>query len=128
MSNESLSGRWTAGNANDDSTNTRGWLVGHFINPSHDVRANKDLEVKWARHPAGEKRADWTLGDHRTTLVILISGEFRVDITGGSKTMDRQGDYVMWGPRIDHSWEAIVDSVVLTVRWPSASGLVDQAT
>ena len=57
--------------------------------------------------------------DAETTLVFLISGQFRVDVTGGSKTMTRQGDYIMWGPGIDHSWEALADSVVMTVRWPS---------
>jgi hypothetical protein len=29
----------------------------------------------------------------------------------------------MWGPGVDHSWEALEDSVVLTVRWPSDRSL-----
>ncbi|HZC00371.1 MAG TPA: signal peptidase I, partial [Gammaproteobacteria bacterium] len=41
-------------------------------------------------------------------------------LTEGSITMNRQGDYVMWGPGIDHSWKALSESVVITVRWPSA--------
>ncbi|WP_116199108.1 signal peptidase I [Amycolatopsis circi] len=112
---------WTSGNANEDAADNRGWLVGHFLDPSHGVRATNDVEVKWANHPAGDKRPEWTADDQRTTLVMLISGEFRIDVTGGAKTMSRQGDYVMWGPGIDHSWEALADSVVLTVRWPSAT-------
>lgn len=120
MGNEPLGGSWTAGNANDDSANTHGWLVGHFVDPSQGIRATEDIEVKWACHPAGDKRSQWASGDHRTTLVILVSGEFRVDVTGGTKTMNRQGDYVMWGPGIAHSWEALAESVVTTVRWPSA--------
>ncbi len=26
----------------------------------------------------------------------------------------------MWGSGIDHSWTALADSTMLTVRWPSA--------
>ena len=115
-----MSGEWSAGNAHDDSRETRGWLVGHFIDPQQGVRSSKDVEVKWAHHPAGDKRPDWTAGDQRTTLVILISGEFAVTLTDGASTMSRSGDYVMWGPGVDHTWEAVADSVVMTVRWPSA--------
>ncbi len=110
---------WSAGNATDDARDTRGWLVGHFIDPSQGVRSTGDVEVKWAHHPAGDKRPAWTSDDRRTTLVLLVEGNFRVDLSAGSKTMTRPGDYVMWGPGIDHTWEAIHDSVVMTVRWPS---------
>jgi quercetin dioxygenase-like cupin family protein len=77
------------------------------------------IEVKWGVHPAGDKRSDWTTDDRRTTLVLLVQGHFRVDLTEGSVTLARQGDYAVWGPGIDHSWEVISDSVVLTIRWPS---------
>lgn len=33
-----------------------------------------------------------------------------------------QGDYVVWGKGVDHSWYAEEGSVVLTVRWPSVPG------
>jgi quercetin dioxygenase-like cupin family protein len=36
--------------------------------------------------------------------------------------LERQGDYVVWGPGVDHSWRAEEESVVLTVRWPSVAG------
>ncbi|MGW5052134.1 signal peptidase I [Actinokineospora sp. NPDC004072] len=113
---------WTAGNADEDTTGTRGWLVGHFIDPAEGgPRATGDVEVKWANHPAGDKRPGWTSDDQRTTLVVLVSGEFRVDLTEGGKVLSRQGDYIMWGAGIDHSWEALADSVVVTVRWPSST-------
>lgn len=112
---------WSQGNAAEDTVGTRGWLLGHFIEPSDDVRSTKDVEVKWGIHPAGDKRAAWTADDQRTTLVLLVQGHFRVDLTEGSSTMTRQGDYIMWGPSIDHTWEALADSVVITVRWPSAT-------
>ena len=52
-------------------------------------------------------------------MVLLVSGKFRVDLSVGTITMERQGDYITWGPGIDHSWQAEEDSVVITVRWPS---------
>jgi hypothetical protein len=99
---------------------TRGWLVSHFIDPAHGVRSSKDVEVKWGIRPAGEKRAEWTADDQRTTLVLLVQGNFRIDLTGTSVIIGKQGDYPLWGLGIDHSWEALSDSVVLTVRWPSS--------
>lgn len=111
--------KWHHGNANDDGVGTRGWIIGHFIDPAEGVRSSKEVEVKWGVHPAGDKRPEWTSDDQRTTLLLLVQGHFRINLTEGSVTMTRQGDYTMWGPGIDHSWEAISDSVVVTVRWPS---------
>ncbi|ROS32187.1 signal peptidase I [Amycolatopsis thermoflava] len=116
-----MGSNWYRGNANDDGDANRGWLLGHFIEPADDVRSSKDVEVKWGVHPAGDKRAEWTKDDQRTTLLLLVQGTFRIDLTEGSTIMQRQGDYVVWGPGIDHSWEALTDAVVVTVRWPSAT-------
>jgi quercetin dioxygenase-like cupin family protein len=111
---------WTWGNANDDASATRGWLVGHFLPPTAGVRADDAVEVKWFNHPAGDTRKEWTADDQRTTLVLLVGGEFRIDLTAGTSTLRQSGDYVMWGPGIDHSWTALADSTILTVRWRSA--------
>jgi len=116
-----VSGNWYSGNAADDVGEKRGWILGHFIDPAEGVRSSKDVEVKWGIHPAGEKRAAWTPDDQRTTLVLLVSGNFKIRLEVASFTLQRQGDYLVWGPGIDHSWEAMADSVVVTVRWPSAS-------
>jgi quercetin dioxygenase-like cupin family protein len=110
---------WHTGNASEDGADTRGWMVGHFIDPSQGVRSTTDVEIKWANHPKGDKRPEWTSDDQRTTLVMLISGHFHVKSTEGESTFTQQGDYAMWGPGVDHTWEAFKDSVVLTVRWPS---------
>ena len=96
--------------------------------PTRRRPPHHDVEVKWGTHPAGEKRAEWTADDQRTTLVVLIQGAFRVDLTEGSTVMAHQGDYVLWGPGIDHSWEALTDAIVITVRWPSAAGATQHAT
>ena len=120
MDGAPVSGSWYSGNAPEDGRHNRGWVLGHFIDPAEGVRSSKDVEVKWGIHPAGEKRAAWTADDQRTTLVFLVSGSFRIDLTEGSVLLERQGDYVVWGPGIDHTWEANTDSVVVTVRWPSS--------
>jgi quercetin dioxygenase-like cupin family protein len=121
MVGDVMSDGWSSGNAAEDGRETRGWLLGHFIDPAEGVRSSKDVEVKWGIHPAGERRPEWTADDQRTTLVLLVEGHFRVDLTEGDVTLARQGDYAVWGPGIDHCWEAISDSVVVTVRWPSAA-------
>jgi hypothetical protein len=115
-----VNGNWYHGNAAEDGHDHRGWLLGAFIDPAEGVRSSKDVEVKWGIHPIGDKRVQWTADDQRTTMVILVEGIFRVDLTEGSITMAKQGDYIVWGPSIDHSWEALAPSVVITVRWPSA--------
>ncbi|WP_028933971.1 signal peptidase I [Pseudonocardia spinosispora] len=116
-----MSAKWYTGNAVDDGDKNRGWLLGHFIQPIEDIRSTSDLEVKWGIHPAGQQRPEWTADDRRTTLLLLISGRFRLDLTVDSVTLARQGDYVMWGPGIDHSWQAEDNSTVVTIRWPSLS-------
>jgi hypothetical protein len=114
-----VASNWHHGNAADEGSQNRGWILGHFMDPSTGVRSTQDAEVKWGVHPAGDKRAEWTSDDQRTTLLISVQGRFRLDLTDESVTLERQGDYVMWGPGIDHSWEALTDAVVITVRWPS---------
>ena len=116
-----MTGNWHSGNAAEDGRDTRGWILGHFIDPSKGVRSSRDVEVKWFIHPAGDKRHEWTTDDQRTTLVLLVTGNFRIDLTETSVTLEKQGDYLAWGPGIDHSWEALSESVVVTVRWPSST-------
>jgi glyoxylate utilization-related uncharacterized protein len=116
-----VSADWHIGNAADDGRNTRGWLLGRFLDSSAGVRSTKDVEIKWGIHPAGDKRQGWTSDDQRTTLVLLVEGNFIVNLTAGTAELTRQGDYAVWGPGIDHSWEAKENSVVITVRWPSSS-------
>jgi quercetin dioxygenase-like cupin family protein len=111
-----------AGNASDDADQYRGWLVGHFVKPDGSVRQSADVEVKWGFHPAGQRRPEWTTGETRTTLLMLLDGKFHVELGTGHHTLQKLGDYVVWGPGIDHTWVAEKDSIMLTVRWPSTDG------
>jgi quercetin dioxygenase-like cupin family protein len=90
-----------------------------FVEPKGSVRATPAIEVKWGIHPAGQRRDSWYTQEQRTTMLLLVSGRFRLEMSVGSVILERQGDYVVWGPGIDHSWHAEDDSVVVTVRWPS---------
>lgn len=109
------------GNAGKDGALDQGWLLGHFKDVG-DPRHSDAVEIKWGVHPRGDERARWVHGEERTALLVLISGRFRVELPGCSVVLDQQGDYVVWGHGVDHSWFAEEESVVLTVRWPSVPG------
>lgn len=106
------------GNAGIDGEAHRGWIVGHFM-ADGDIRQSRAAEIKWGVHPAGEERAAWQGEEERTTVLILVEGRFRIDLSRGSHVLERPGDYAIWGPGVGHSWRAEEDSVVITVRWPS---------
>jgi hypothetical protein len=109
-------------NAIDDGAPHRGWFVGHFVDPAAGVRHSLDVEVKCSHHPAGDTSSSTVVGDWRSTLTLLVHGRFAVWLDGEQTVLERPGDYVIWSPAPDrwHSWRALADSVMLTVRWPSA--------
>jgi hypothetical protein len=115
-----MSSDWRNGNAAEDGRETRGWFLGHFIEPSGDIRSSSDIEVKWGIHPPGDKRTEGTADERRTTLALLVRGNFRINLAGESIALGKQGDYAMWKPGVNHSWEALTESIVLTLRWPSS--------
>jgi hypothetical protein len=78
--------------------------AGSSVTSPGSVRHSEDVEVKWALHPRGETRSEWVTGEVRTTLHRLISGRFRVQLPDEEVTLTEQGDYVMWGPGVDHSY------------------------
>lgn len=110
------------GKAGIDGAGNGGWLLGHFMPPGIDVRHSTDVEVKWGVHPRGDARAQWVTGEKRTALLVLVSGCFHMRFRDRTVLLAEQGDYVVWGPGVDHSWWAEKESVVLTVRWPSIPG------
>jgi hypothetical protein len=108
------------GNAEADAPAARGWLLGHF-RPEDDARHSGDVEVKWAIHPQGDRRSQWVADEQRSTLVLLISGRFHIELPGRSVLLARQGDYVVFHD-LGHSWYAEEPSVVVVIRWPSIPG------
>jgi len=115
-----MADNWYVGNAvADGQGDNRGWLIGHFLDGSAGVRSSDAVEVKWGIHPAGDNREAWQTGEQRTTALLLVKGRFRIELSTGSFVLEREGDYAVWGPGINHSWYAEADSVAITVRWPS---------
>jgi hypothetical protein len=112
--------KWHFGNTAVDGEEREGWIVGPLLE-SEDVRRSNDVEIKWGIHAAGEWREAWFDDADRTTLVVLISGRFRIDLSVGSAVLAEQGDYAVWGHGIGHAWRAEQDSVVVTVRWPAVT-------
>ena len=108
------------GSAAADAPANRGWLLGHFM-PGGDIRRSADVEIKWGVHPRDDQRAQWVTGETRTALILLVSGRFRLDFPGRSVLLAKQGDYVVF-ERVDHSWHAEEESVIIGVRWPSVPG------
>jgi hypothetical protein len=108
------------GNADVDAPLNRGWLLGHFM-PEGDIRRSDDVEIKWGVHPAGDERAQWVAKEERTSLHVLISGRFRIEVPGRSVLLAEPGDYVVLHG-LSHSWRAEEQSLLLSVRWPSVPG------
>jgi hypothetical protein len=85
------------GNAVRDGADRRGWLVGHFLGREGGIRTSADVEIKWGIHPAGERRMDMVTGDTRTTVLLLVSGRFEIELDGVAHVLRESGDYAMWG-------------------------------
>ncbi len=117
------------GNALKDGRN--GWFVGQFMPTSAGLAQQSAVEVKWGQHPRGERRRGLSLYKTSTTIAILISGRFVtrliIDQSERQIVLDAPGDYLVFGPGISHSWEALEDSLVISVRFPSLpSDLLEQ--
>jgi hypothetical protein len=108
------------GNAAEDAPANRGWLLGHFMPPG-DPRHSADVEIKWGVHPRGDQRAQWVVEEHRSALILLVSGRFRIDLPDRGVVLARPGDYVLFAG-VGHSWYAEEASVIVGVRWPSVPG------
>lgn len=109
----------THGNALTDGADTRGWIVGNFIDPSRGLHHSDDVEIKWGVHQKDQARLEWVTSEVRTTICILVSGRFEMDFRDRTLSLDKPGDYIMWGEGVDHRWRVLEDCVTITVRWPS---------
>jgi hypothetical protein len=109
------------GNANEASKDTRGWFVGHFMPGEENPLRTEGVEVKWYIHAKGDTRAQWAPGNPVKTLNILIRGHFVLLFPNQEIALEKEGDFVLFGPGTPHSYRAVEESLVLTVRWPSIS-------
>ena len=115
----SRSPRPVTGNAVVASKDTRGWFLGHFMPGEDNPLRNADVEVKWFTHARGETRPEWSPANAVRTLNILIRGRFVLLFPDHEVLLEKEGDFVLFGPGIAHSFRSEEQSLVLTVRWPS---------
>ena|SRR5688572_13983650 len=109
-----------SGNAARDGDPHRGWFVGQFL-PEGSPLKNPDIEVKWGIEPAGRTKASAGVNKVSKTLAILIKGTFIMNVDGKEIVLKEPGDYVYHEAGEVHTWQAVTDCVVLTVRWPSVA-------
>lgn len=112
------------GNAVVDGQKSKFWIAGQFMakyneGSQNDPRVNHNVEIKWGVHKKGDKKVSLAKQKSATTLTILISGKFLNNIDGKQYLLEKQGDYLVYGPNLFHNWEAIEDTVIATIRWPS---------
>lgn len=111
------------GNAKADQAPGGGWFIGQFIPAELGLRRQTEVELKWGIHPDGERRSQPWAHQHATTISVLIEGALKLTFHIGDSRQEvilrTKGDYVIFGPEAVHSWEAIGDTIVLSVRFPS---------
>jgi quercetin dioxygenase-like cupin family protein len=109
------------GNASTIARDYRGWFLGHFM-PGESPLHSTDVEVKWTIHTQGETRPQWSPPSSVRTLNLLVRGKFTVLFPEEEVTMQKEGDFVLFGPGVAHSFRCDEESLVLTIRWPSRPG------
>jgi hypothetical protein len=123
----------TIGNAAEDGKPFRHWFIGDLarwaaLSPAaaqdrFGARQALVVGVKWGVHPAGERRpGGWAEGDDSVTLSAVVSGDFVLSFEDGrggivEAPLHHPGDYAIWYPGTRHTWVAVSDCVILTVRW-----------
>ena len=78
-----------------------------------------ELELKWYTRAKGETRDQWAPGNPVKTLNVLIRGHFVLLFPNQEIALEKEGDFVLFGPDVPHSFRSVEESLVLTVRWPS---------
>jgi cupin superfamily acireductone dioxygenase involved in methionine salvage len=101
----------------------QGWFVGQFVSASFGLVRQQAVEIKWAQHKKGERRPRFGKWPRATTISILVNGYFvvQVKLPDGVReiVLASPGDYVAFAPGVYHSWKALEDCLVITVRFPS---------
>lgn len=106
------------GNAIDLGAAHRGWFIGDFLGSDSPLKTDK-MEAKLGQHPKGQQ-SKHPKDRPVATLTILLSGKFRFVFPDGSvHFLEKPLDFIFVDPGQQNSWEALEDSVTLTIRTPS---------
>lgn len=121
-------------NAHRDQAAFRGWLIGDLsawrgeeIHPGGDLRSTRAVEVKWGVLRRGEQQpGGWASACECVTLSLLLRGQFTLFLRDAQSPqeeiaheMQKEGDYLLWGEQVEHTWRADQDSIILAARWPA---------
>ena len=111
-----------SGNLNIDAKNNpdkRGWFIGYFMDEGSPFK-NNDFEVKWGVHPKGIIKPIAGTNMVAKSMTILIDGKVVIELPKNKKEiLSKLGDYVFLDNGISHSSQALIDSITLTIRYPS---------
>lgn len=112
------------GNAAADNVGGTGWFIGQFVPGNLGPRHQTAIELKWGVHARGERRPGGQISyGVATTISIVVRGAFKTTIIVDGHpivvTLKHEGDYIIVGPDVPHIWEALEDSVILSIRFPS---------
>ncbi len=107
------------GNTHDTAAQ-RDWVIGNFIDPTSPLHSDA-FEVKWSTHKKGAGKGEAKANAVAKSISIIRSGKFQIDFPdqGKSIVLSKEGDYAYFGPGVRHSWTALEDSEMVTIRWPS---------
>ncbi len=72
-------------------------------------------------HKKGEEKKEIVANKKAKTISILIKGKFLIRFPEDNKDvlLSEIGEYVFWDSMVYHNSEALEDSIVMTIRWPS---------
>jgi len=103
----------------------RGWIFGNFKeNPLPFPWNYKDFEIKWADLKKGENSGgvkNDTI-DTVTITVLVKGGPHKTTLYPGESNevayvLEKEGDFVFWGPGVPHSWEALEKNTTISFRY-----------
>lgn len=96
-------------------------IVEVFVRLMEEILSGNVEDEVQDEHPKGYKRAENAKNKTARTVCVLISGKcvFRFPSEGIEKIAEKRGDYVFWEAGVVHGFEALENSVVLTIRWSS---------
>jgi hypothetical protein len=98
----------------------RGWFLGHFMKVPELI--TEAIEAQLTELKAGDIKDAPAFNIKGKTLTLLVDGEFEVIFPEENNKIvkfNKRGDFVYFSNGVVHTWKAIKDSTIFTIRWPS---------
>lgn len=96
-----------------------GWFFGSFINDPN--LKSSDLEIQLIELEEGFSKRSTRHDASVKAITILIEGFFEISFPdeGHAVALEKQGDFVKYDLSSNHKSKALIDSTILTIKWPS---------